>query len=245
MNFYGITGHGGYWGDGVYCVNGMASKQSVTDAITDTYDKVADTTIDLVHGICAAGGCTCYAYGTTVVRRSAEGTNETVPIEDVEEGDYILAKGTEGLFFTAAIVVDLHPASNSEALTLKTNSGQHVTLTREHMTLVHDSHRQELVPARLVRPGNWVEVMNGDGLTMLDEVIEVSPADPSTVKGLANIHTGAETIVANGVVGSTHSEYTTNTVARKFARYGLVLLNQLAGPEVTRKGYRMAEWLLA
>ena len=186
----------------------------------------------------------CYAYGTTVVRRSAEGTNETVPIEDVEEGDYILAKGTQGLFFTEAIVVDLHPASNSEALTLKTNSGQHVTLTREHMTLVHDSHRQELVPARLVRPGNWVEVMNGDGLTMLDEVIEVSPADPSTVKGLANIHTGAETIVANGVVGSTLSENTTRTMARKFARYGLVLLNQLAGPMVTRKGYRMAEWLL-
>ena len=66
---------------------------------------------------------TCYAYGTTVVRRSAEGTSETVPIEDVEEGDYILAKGTQGLFFTEAIVVDLHPASNSESLTLKTNSG--------------------------------------------------------------------------------------------------------------------------
>ena len=65
----------------------------------------------------------CYAYGTTVVRRSAEGKNETVPIEDVEEGDYILAKGTQGLFFTEAIVVDLHPASNSEALTLKMNSG--------------------------------------------------------------------------------------------------------------------------
>ena len=113
------------------------------------------------------------------------------------------------------------------------------------MTLVHDAHIQELVPARLVRPGSQGEVTSGDGLTMLDEVIEVSPADPSTIKGLANIHTGAETIVTNGVVGSTHSEYTTNTVARKFARFGLLLLNQLAGPMVTRKGYRMAEWLLA
>ena len=187
----------------------------------------------------------CYAYGTTVVRRTAEEKNETVPIEAVKEGDFILAKGTQGLFFTEAIVVDLHPASNSGALTLTTKSGQRITLTGEHMTLVHDAHKPELVPARLVRPGSQVEVTTGDGLTMLDEVIDVSPADPSSVKGLANIHTGAETIVVNGVVGSTLSENSTRTLARRIARRGLHLLNSVAGPNVTRHGYRMAEWLMA
>ena len=187
----------------------------------------------------------CYAYGTTVVRRTAEEKNETVPIEAVKEGDFILAKGTQGLFFTEAIVVDLHPSSNSGALTLTTKSGQRITLTGEHMTLVHDAHKPELVPARLVRPGSQVEVTTGDGLTMLDEVIDVSPADPSSVKGLANIHTGAETIVVNGVVGSTLSENSTRTLARRIARRGLHLLNSVAGPNATRHGYRMAEWLMA
>ena len=186
----------------------------------------------------------CYAYGTTVVRRTSEEKNETVPIEEVKEGDFILAKGTQGLFFTEAIVVDLHPPSNSGALTLTTKSGQHITLTGEHMTLVHDAHKQELVPARLVRPGSQVEVTSGDGLTMLDEVIDVSPADPSAVRGLANIHTGAETIVVNGVVGSTLSEFTIGTLAKRIARRGLHFLNSVAGPNVTRRGYRMAEWLL-
>ena len=83
-------------------------------------------------------GEACYAYGTNVVRRTSEGKDETVPIEDVKEGDQILGKGTQGLSFTEAIVVDLHPSSNSEALTLKTKSGQQITLTREHMTIVHD-----------------------------------------------------------------------------------------------------------
>ena len=87
--------------------------------------------------------------------------------------------------------------------------------------------------------------MNSDGLTMLDEVIDVSPADPSSIKGLANIHTGAETIVVNGVVGSTLSETSTGTLARRIARRGLHLLNSVAGPNVTRRGYRMAEWLMA
>ena len=36
----------------------------------------------------------CYTYGTKVVRRSSEGSNETIPIEDVKEGEYILVKGT-------------------------------------------------------------------------------------------------------------------------------------------------------
>ena len=45
----------------------------------------------------------CYAFGTTVTRRTSEGKNETVPIEVVKEGDFILAKGTQGLFFTEAI----------------------------------------------------------------------------------------------------------------------------------------------
>ena len=93
------------------------------------------------------------------------------------------------------------------------------------MTIVNDSYEQKLVTARLIRPGSWVEVIDNDGLTILDEVIDVSPADPSSIKGLANIITGTETIVVNGIVGSTHSENTTRTLARKIARYGLVLIN--------------------
>ena len=181
------------------------------------------------------------------MRRTSEEENETVPIEAVKEGDFILAKGTEGLFFTPAIVVDLHPDSNSGVVTLKTKSGQHITLTGAHMTLVHDAEKQELVPvpARLVRPGSQVEVTSADGLTMLDEVLDVSPADPSSIEGLANILTGTDTIVVNGVVGSTLSENSTRTLARRIARRGLHLLNSVAGPNVTRHGYRMAEWLMA
>ena len=143
----------------------------------------------------------------------------------MKEGEYILAKGTQGLIFTEAIVVDLHPSSKSEALTLKTKKGKSITMTQEHMTIVNDSYEQKLVSARLIRPGSWVEVIDNDGLTILDEVIDVSPADPSSIKGLANIITGTETIVVNGIVGSTHSENTTRTLARKIARYGLVLIN--------------------
>ena len=104
-------------------------------------------------------------------------------------------------------------------------SGKHITMTREHMKIVSNSGKQELVPARLVKPGDWVEVMNDDGLTTLDEVIDVSQVDPSSIKGLANIITGTEKIIVNGVVGSTHSENTTRTLARKIARYGLVFMN--------------------
>ena len=153
-----------------------------------------------------------------MVRRSPEGNNETILIEDVREGDQVLAKGTQGLFFTEAIVVDLHPSSQSEAITVKTKSGKEVTLTQEHLTITHVSGKQELVPARLIRLGSKVEVLDADGFTMLDEVIDVSPADQSSVKGLANIITGTETIVVNGIVGSIHSENTTKTLARKIAR---------------------------
>ena len=129
------------------------------------------------------------------------------------------------MFFTEAIVVDLHSSSNSEALTMTTKSGKQMTLTSEHMVIVHDSYKQELVPARLIKAGNKIEVMSDDGLIILDEVTDVSPADPSSIKGLANVITGTETIVVNGIVGSTHSENTTRTLARKIARYGLVFMN--------------------
>ena len=115
-------------------------------------------------------------------------------------------------------MVDTHPSAKSEAVTLQTKSGSQITLTSEHMTIANVSGKQELVPARLIRPGDKVEVVNGEGLTMLDEVIDVSPADQSSVKGLANIITGTETIVVNGIVGSIHSENTTKTFARKIAR---------------------------
>jgi hypothetical protein len=36
----------------------------------------------------------CYTYGTTVVRRSSDGNTETIPIEDVKEGEQILAMGS-------------------------------------------------------------------------------------------------------------------------------------------------------
>ena len=111
--------------------------------------------------------------------------------------------------------------------------------------IVNDSHKQELVPARLINPGNKVEIVNSEGITVLDEVIDVSPAVTSSIKGLANIHTSTETIIVNGIVGSTLAESSTRTVAMKVARYGLILINKLAGPNMTRSSYRMAEWLLA
>ena len=36
----------------------------------------------------------CYTYGTTVVRKSSDGNTETIPIEDVKEGEQILAMGS-------------------------------------------------------------------------------------------------------------------------------------------------------
>ena len=122
------------------------------------------------------------------------------------------------MLFTEAIAVDLHPSFKSEALTLKTKSGKQITLTGEHMTIVNQSYNQELVPARLIKPGSLVEVINDDGLTILDEVIEVSAADPSSIKGLANVITGTETILVNGIVGSTLAESSTRTIGMKIAR---------------------------
>ena len=74
------------------------------------------------------------------------------------------------------------------------------------------------MPARLIKPGSLVEVINDDGLTIMDEVIEVSPADPNSIKGLANVITGTETILVNGIVGSTLAESSTRTIGMKIAR---------------------------
>ena len=86
------------------------------------------------------------------------------------------------------------------------------------MTIVNESQNQELVPARLIKPGSLVEVINDDGLTVLDEVIEVSQVDPNSIKGLANVITGTETILVNGIVGSTLAESSTRTIGMKIAR---------------------------
>ena len=106
--------------------------------------------------------------------------------------------------------------------------------------IVNYSGKDELTPARLVRPGSKLTVMNDKGSTVLDEVIDVSPADPSSFSGLANIVTSTETIVVNGIVGSMYAE--SSMKGFKFTCYKtLKVINDIAGARVARAAYRGVE----
>ena len=78
----------------------------------------------------------CFTYGTSVVRKAADGKSEAVPIEAVKEGDQVLVNSASGLHFTTAVAVDLHADSVSEVLTMTTRSGNHMTVTPEHLVPV-------------------------------------------------------------------------------------------------------------
>ena len=185
----------------------------------------------------------CFAYGSIVLRKGVDGKREAVPIEAVKEGDQVLVKGASGLHFTPAVAVDLHPESKSEVLTLSTRSGHQVTLTDGHMMPVHSEGKEELLPARDVKVGNYLTIVNETGNTEISEVVAVSTVERS-VGGLANILTGAETIVVNGVVGSVHAETTFKGVAgvlRPIVKFAY----NIAGARAARYTYRTAEMLLA
>ena len=71
------------------------------------------------------------------------------------------------------------------------------------LSVSKSSTAEELIPARMVKPGNYLTIVNERGDSELSEVIDVSVADPSQI-GLANVITECpnETIVVNGIVGS-------------------------------------------
>ena len=128
----------------------------------------------------------------------------------MKEGDQILVKSASGLHFTPAVAVDLHPEDKAQVLTISTRSGHQVTLTDSHMMPVHNEGKEELLPAREVKVGSHLTVVNDAGNTELSEIIDVSKSETS---GLANVLTGPETIVVNGIVGSIFAESTFKGVA--------------------------------
>ena len=196
-------------------------------------------------GVCTAAAATaivsavCYAYGSIVLRQ-VNGKTEAVPIEAVKEGDQLLVKGASGLHFTPAIAVDLHPESKSPVLTLSTRSGHQVTLTPGHMVPVHSEGKEELLPARDVKVGSHLTIVNDAGATELSEVIDVSAAEAP--RGVANILTGTETLVVNGIVGSVLAE-TTLKGAAGVVRKAVLFANNIAGTRAARYVYRAGEKL--
>ena len=186
-------------------------------------------------GAGAGANAACFAYGSTVLRKGVNGQTEAVPMETVKEGDQVLVKGASGLHFTPAVAVDLHPEAKAQLLTLSTRSGHQVTMTDGHMMPVDG----ELVPAREVKAGSHITVVNAAGIAELSEVVDVSAAE--LTGGLVNILTGAETIVVNGVVGSVHAE-TTFKGAAGVLRPVVNFAYKVAGARAARYTYRAAEW---
>ena len=180
----------------------------------------------------------CYAYGS-IILRNVNGQTEAVPIEAVKEGDQLLAKSASGLHFTPAVAVDLHP-DKLHVLTLSTRSGHQVTLTPSHMVPVHSEGKEELLPARDVKVGSHLTIVNDAGATELSDVIDVSAAEAP--RGVANILTGPETLVVNGVVGSVHAE-TTFKGAAGVVRKAVLFANDIAGARAARYVYRTGEMI--
>ena len=74
----------------------------------------------------------------------------------------------------------------------------------------------------------------------LTKVTEVTTMDPANASGLANVLTGPETIVVNGLLGS----HLTETSAERPGRFMLQKVNALVGAKGTRCVYRAMEWAL-
>ena len=106
------------------------------------------------------------------------------------------------------------------------------------MVVVHTAQGEQLIPAGSVQPGMSLFLANDQkGLTT---VTEVTVMDPSTTRGLANILTGTETIVVNGLIGSHLA--VSNVKSR--ARFVLKKLHSVIGAKGTRCVYRAMEWAL-
>ena len=194
------------------------------------------------RGLKKAVKAICYAYGSTVTRKGADGETEAVLMEDVQEGDQVLVHGASGLHFTTAVAVDLHPETKAQRLTVSTRSGHQVTLTDSHMMPVHSDGKEELLPAREVKVGSHVTIVNAAGITELSDVVDVSAAE--VTGGLVNILTGAETIVVDGVVGSVYAESTFKGAAGVL-RPVVNFAYKVAGARAARYTYRAAEWAFA
>ena len=164
----------------------------------------------------------------------------------MEEGDEVLVKGASGLHFTPAVAVDLHPKSKSKVLTLSTRSGHQVTLTDGHLMPVHSEGKEELLPARDVKVGSHLTIVNDAGATELSEVIDVSAAPAP--RGVANILTGPETLVVNGIVGSVHAETTFKGAAgviRRVVKFAHAIAGTRAARYVYRTGEMLHDWNVA
>ena len=94
-----------------------------------------------------------------------------------------------------------------------------------------------LLAAREVKVGSQLTVVNEAGITEQSEVIDISKKE---ITGLANVLTGEETIVVNGIVGSIFAESTYKGVAG-IVRPVVQLAFAIGGARAARFTYRSGE----
>ena len=168
---------------------------------------------------------------------------ETIPIESLKESDKVLVADASGVRFEPVIVVDLHKVDiDQNIVSVTTANGKSVSLTSDHMVIVHLGLETELVPAGKVQPGMQIEVVGelDDRKCILTEVVSVDLVASTSIEGLANVLTASETIVVNGIVGSVLTESCAVRPARKL----LKAVNSIMGTRVARCTYRIMEWAL-
>ena len=168
--------------------------------------------------------------------------SKTIPIQKVKESDKVLVADASGVRFEPVIIVDLHKVDiDHQLVCVETASGKSVSLTIDHMMIVHQGLNAELVPAGKVLPGMQIEIFDESvGKCVSTEVIAINPVASTTVEGLANILTASETIVVNGIVGSVLTESCAARPARKL----LKAVHSVMGTKVARCTYRIMEWAL-
>ena len=169
--------------------------------------------------------------------------SETVRIESLKESDKVLVADASGTRFEPVIVVDLHKVDiDQNIVRVTTANGKSVSLTSDHMVIVHLGLETKLVPAGKVQPGMQIEAVAelNDRKCILTEVVSVDVVDSNSVYGLANVLTASETIVVNGIVGSVLTESCAVRPARKL----LKAINSIMGARVARCSYRIMEWAL-
>ena len=169
---------------------------------------------------------------------------ETISIEKLKESDKVLVVDASGaVHYEPVIVLDLHKVDiNASIVSIATASGKSISLTSDHMVIVHVGLETELVPAGKVQPGMQIEVVDELGFEKraLTEVVSVDLVDQNSIEGLANVLTASETIVVNGIVGSVLTESCAVRPARKL----LKAVNSIMGTRVARSTYRLMEWAL-
>ena len=77
----------------------------------------------------------------------------------------MLVADENGVHFTPVIAVDLHKMSSTQKIVcIETENGNSISLTRDHMVIVHSKEEKNLVPAGDIKPGMHVEVV-GENLS--------------------------------------------------------------------------------